>query len=167
MTPQDFIMPLCCQRDAQMAEVSQRPDATLFPSAGVTWARWVASQGGGPRAFSRGLTRDSQAWFPQRPERTRWLRHCTPHTPWRARFLVAPTVLGGAASEGMALGPPRRAGRSPQQMGKQGKSTHRGIVGGKRCFLWHQGGVLCAWALPRRPATTPSVPRDLPSVWTA
>ena len=40
---------------------------------------------------------------------------------------------------------PRREGRSPAQIGKQGKSNHRWIVGGKWCVILHQWGVIYAW----------------------
>src|SRR5262245_48299140 len=38
-----------------------------------------------------------------------------------------------------------RAGRSATQMGKKGKSNHRWMVGGKRCFVLNQWGLSCAW----------------------
>lgn len=39
---------------------------------------------------------------------------------------------------------PMRAGRSPTQIGKQGKSHHRWIGGGKLCLILNQWGVICA-----------------------
>jgi hypothetical protein len=85
------------------------------------------------------------ALFPQGPERPRLARLFKTHTAWTARFLATPTVLGVADSYGIALVHPRREGRSPAQIGKKGQSHHRWIVGGKRCFLLNQGGLLCAW----------------------
>jgi hypothetical protein len=41
---------------------------------------------------------------------------------------------------------PIRAGRSPQQMGRNGLSNHRWIVGGKLCLLLKQWGVGVGWA---------------------
>jgi hypothetical protein len=41
---------------------------------------------------------------------------------------------------------PRREGRSPQQVGRQGRSNHRWIVGGKLCLLLNQWGVIVGWA---------------------
>jgi hypothetical protein len=38
-----------------------------------------------------------------------------------------------------------RAGRSPHQIGKKGKSNHRWIVGGKLGFVLNQGGLVGAW----------------------
>src|SRR2546428_5302039 len=39
-----------------------------------------------------------------------------------------------------------RAGRSPQQIGRKGLSTHRWIVGGKLCLLVNQYGLVVGWA---------------------
>src|SRR5205823_1949242 len=79
-----------------------------------------AIKGGGTRAFSRWLTRDYVALFPQIPERTRLARLFKTHTAWTARFLAAPTVLGVADSYGIELIHPMREGRSPAQIGKKG-----------------------------------------------
>src|SRR5215475_4351321 len=74
MTTQDFILTLFCQIDDQMALVPKRPDAKLYPSEVVTLARLFAIKGVGTHAFYRWLRRDSQAWFPHVPERTRLFR---------------------------------------------------------------------------------------------
>ena len=128
-----------------MLEVPQPPDAKLSPSEVVPLALLHAIKGGGTRAFDRWLTRDYLAVFPQVPERTRLARLCKTHTAWPARLLAAPTVLGVADTSGIAVLHPRRAGRSPAQMGQQGPSNHRWMVGGKRCFILHPWGVMCAW----------------------
>jgi len=94
------MMTLFCQVDDQMAAVRKRPDATRYPSAVVTLALLCAIKGVGTRAFSRWLIRDSQAWFPQVPERTRVFRLFKTHMAWTAPFLAAPTVLGLADSYG-------------------------------------------------------------------
>jgi hypothetical protein len=39
-----------------------------------------------------------------------------------------------------------REGRSPQQIGRKGLSNHRWMVGGKRCLLLNQWGLIVAWA---------------------
>lgn len=145
MTTEDFIITLFCQVDDQMTDVSKRPDAKLFPSEVVTLALLFAIKGRGGRAFYRWLRRDYHALFPQVPERTRLFRLFTTHTPWMARFLAAPTVLGVADSYGIELLHPMREGRSPQQIGKKGKSNHRWIIGGKLCFILNQWGLICAW----------------------
>jgi hypothetical protein len=67
------------------------------------------------------------------------------HTAWTARFLAAPTVLGVAESSGIELIHPMREGRSLAQIGKQGKRSHRWIVGGTRCCILNQWGRMCAW----------------------
>ena len=100
MTTQDFIIALCCAVDQEMLAVPKRPDATLSPSEVVTLALRLAIKGGGTRAFSRWLTRDYLAWFPQGPERTRLARLFKTHTAWTTRFLAAPTVLGGLTARG-------------------------------------------------------------------
>ena len=145
MTTQDFLIALFCAVDQEILDVPKRPDATLYPSAGVTLALLFALKGGGTRAFYRWLTRDYMMLFPQVPERTRLARLFKTHTAWPARFLAAPTVLGGADREGLALIHPMREGRSPVQIGKKGKRNHRWIVGGTLCFILNQWGLLCAW----------------------
>jgi hypothetical protein len=145
MTPQDFIITLCCAVDQERLHMPKRPDAQLSPSAVVPLALLYALKGGGTRVFSRWLRRDSQALFPQGPERTRLCRLFKTHTAWTAHCLAAPTVLGVADTYGIAFIHPLRAGRSPAQLGKQGKSKHRWIVGGKLCFLVNQWGLICAW----------------------
>ena len=80
------------------------------------------------------------------PERTRLARLCKTHTAWTARFLAAPTVLGVADTYGIALIHPMRAGRSAKQMGKQGQSNPRGMVGSQLCFVLNPWGLICAWA---------------------
>jgi hypothetical protein len=83
--------------------------------------------------------------FPQVPERTRLCRLFKTHTAWTAYLLTAPTVLGVTDTYGIEFIHPRRAGRSPAQMGKKGKSNHRWIVGGKLGVVLNQWGLICAW----------------------
>jgi hypothetical protein len=97
------------------------------------------------------------ALLPQIPERTRWARLFKTPTAWTTRFLAAPTVLGGVDSYGIALIHPMREGRSPAQIGKQGQSNPRWIVGGNLCFILNQWGVICAWD-----GATVSWPDDCP-----
>jgi len=145
MTTPDFIIALFYAVDQEMLDVPKHPEAKRYPSAVGTLALLHASKGGGTRAFSRWLTRDSLPWFPQVPERTRLARLFKTHTAWTSRFLAAPTVLGVADTYGIALIHPMREGRSPAPIGKQGLSHHRWIIGGKLCFILHQWGVICAW----------------------
>ena len=101
----------------------------------VTLGRLHARKGVGNRAFYRWLTRDYGALFPQLPERTRLFRLFQTHQDWTQVFLAAPTVLGVIDTYGIELIHPMRAGRSPQQIGRKGLSTHRLIVVGTLCLL--------------------------------
>jgi hypothetical protein len=94
MTPPDFLRALFYALDQERLAVPKHPDAKLSPGAVVTLALLYAITGGGPRAFSRWLTRDSLGVFPQVPERTRLARLFKTHTAWTTRLLTAPTVLG-------------------------------------------------------------------------
>ena len=145
MTTQDFIIALFYAVDQEMRDIPKHPDAKLYPSEVVTLALLYAIKGGGTRAFYRWLTCDYLPLFPHVPERTRLARLFKTHTAWTTRFLAAPTVLGVADSDGVELLHPMREGRSPAQIGKKGKSTHRWIVGGKLCFILNQWGLICAW----------------------
>jgi hypothetical protein len=55
------------------------------------------------------------------PERTRLFRLFSAHKEWTNRFLAEPTILGLADSFGIELLHPRRAARSPNQIGRFGK----------------------------------------------
>jgi hypothetical protein len=145
MTTPDFIIALFYAVDEERLEVPKHPDATLYPSEVVTLALLHAMQGGGTRAFSRWLTRDSLPLFPQGPERTRLARLFKTHTAWPARFLATPTVLGVADTDGIELMHPMREGRSPAQIGTKGSSHHRWIVGGKLCVILNHWGLIGAW----------------------
>jgi hypothetical protein len=145
MTTPDVIIALFYAVDQEMLDVPKHPEAKLSPREVVTLALLYAIKGGGTRAFYRWLTRDSLAWFPQVPERTRLARLCKTHTAWTARCLAAPTVRGVADTYGIELIHPIREGRSPAQIGKKGQSNQRWIVGGKRCCILNQWGLIGAW----------------------
>jgi hypothetical protein len=55
--------------------------------------------------------------------------------------LADPTALGIIDSYGIELIHPTQEGRSPQQIGKKGKSNYRWIAGGKLCLLINQFGL--------------------------
>lgn len=95
MTTPAFIIALFYAVDQEMLDVPKHPDAKLYPREVVTLALLSAIKGGGTRAFYRWLRRDSLPLLPQVPERTRLARLCKTHPAWTARFLAAPTVLGG------------------------------------------------------------------------
>jgi hypothetical protein len=60
-------------------------------------------------------------------------------------FLAAPTVLGVIDTSGIKLIHPIREGRSPQQIGRKGLSTHRWIGGGTLWLLLNQWGLIGGW----------------------
>jgi hypothetical protein len=121
------------------------PHANLWPSEVVTLGILHALQGVGNRVFSRWLTRDYRVLFPCLPERTRLFRLFRTHQAWTTTFLAAPTVLGAIDTYDVELFHPIREGRSPRQMGRQGLSNHRWMVGGKLCLLVNQYGLVVAW----------------------
>jgi hypothetical protein len=84
--------------------------------------------------------------FPRLPERTRLFRLLRTHPDWTQAFWAAPTVLGGIDTDGVEILHPIRAGRSPPQIGRTGLSNHRWLVGGKRCLLVNQYGLVVGWA---------------------
>jgi hypothetical protein len=142
----EFITALFYHVDEPMRAMPKHPDARLWPSAVVTLGLLHALKGVGNRAFSRWLTRDYRALFPQLPERTRLFRLFKTHQDWTQVFLAAPTVLGVIDTYGIELIHPRREGRSPEQIGRKGLSNHRWMVGGKLCLVLNQWGLVVAWA---------------------
>jgi len=124
MIPLDCITALFSQVDEQMRALPKHPEAHLWPSEVGTLGLLHALKGVGNRAFSRWLTRDSRALFPQLPERTRLFRLFRTHQDWTQIFLAAPTVLGVIDTSGIELIHPMREGRSPQQIGRKGLSNH-------------------------------------------
>src|SRR5262245_57107131 len=145
MTPPDCIMALFYAVDQAMRDSPKHPEAKRYPRAGVTLALLHAITGGGTRAFSRWLTRDSLPLCPHGPERTRLARLVKPHTAWTTRFLAVPPGLGVADRYGIEVIHPRREGRSSAQIGKKGQSNQRWIVGGKLCFILNPWGLMGAW----------------------
>ncbi len=125
MTTVDCITALFYEVDEQLRALPKHPEARLWPSEVATLGLLHALKGVGNRAFYRWLTRDYRTLFPQLPERTR---------------------LGVIDTYGIELIHPMREGHSPQQVGRKGLSNHRWIVGGKRCLLLNQYGVVVGWA---------------------
>jgi hypothetical protein len=76
---------------------------------------------------------------------TRLFRLFKTYQDWTRAFLAAPTVLGVIDTSGIERIHPIREGRSPQQIGRKGLSNHRWIVGGTRCLLLNQWGVIVGW----------------------
>src|SRR5262245_12398420 len=142
----ELITALVSEGDEQLHLIPQHPAAHLWPREGGTWGLWHALQGVGKRAFDRWRTRDQRPLSPRLLERSRLFRLFTTHQDWTQAFLAAPTVLGVIDTYGIALPHPRREGRSPQPTGRPGVSNQRWIVGGKRCLLRNQWGLIVAWA---------------------
>jgi hypothetical protein len=145
MTTEDFISELFYRIDEAMKDIPKHPLASLWPSEIVTLGVLFALKGVGPRAFYRWLSRDWRPLFPALPERTRLLRLLAIHRQGAETCLAAPSVLGVVDSYGIELLPPLREGRSPHQIGRKGKSTHRWLVGGNWCLLLNHLGLVVAW----------------------
>lgn len=146
LTTVEFLTALFDEVDEHLRAIPTHPEAHLWPSEVGTLGRLHALTGVGARAFSRWQTRDDRALFPRLPERTRLLRLCTTPHDWPQVCLASPTVLGVMDTYGIALIHPMREGRRPPQVGRQGLSNPRGSVGGKRCRLLDQDGLVVAWA---------------------
>src|SRR5438874_12260207 len=142
----DCITALFCRVDDHLSGLPTHPEAHLWPSEVVTLGLLHALTGVGNRVFYRWLTRDYRALFPRLPERTRLFRLFRTPQDWTQVFWAAPTVLGVIDTYGIELIHPMREGRSPQQIGRKGRSNHRWIVGGKLCLLLNQYGLVVAWA---------------------
>jgi hypothetical protein len=145
MSTEEFITEVFCRIDDQMRDVPRHSQATLYPSEVVTLAVLCALKGVGERAFCRWIERDYLPLFPHLPERTRLFRLFAAHRQWSERFLAEPTVLGIADTYGIELGQPIRQGRSPQQIGRFGKSNKRWIMGSKLCVVLNQQGLAVDW----------------------
>jgi hypothetical protein len=142
----EFITALFYEVDEQLRTIPTHPAAHLWPSEVVTLGLLHALKGVGNRPFYRWLTRAYRPLFPRLPERPRLFRLLTTPQDWTRPVLAAPTGLGVIDTYGIELIHPRRAGRSPQQIGRTGLSNHRWIVGGKLGLLLNQWGVSVGWA---------------------
>jgi hypothetical protein len=146
MTTMDGIIALFCRVDDPMQGLPKHPQATLWPSAVVTLGFLHALKGVGNRALYRWLARDDRPLFPHWPERTRLFRRFMTHQDWTPRFWAAPTLLGVIDTDGIEWLHPIREGRSFRPIGRQGRSNHRWMVGGKLCRLLNRFGLVVAWA---------------------
>jgi hypothetical protein len=146
VTTKDFIIELFCWVDDQMGNIPKHRQAKLYPSELVTIGLLFALKGGYFRAFYRWLARDYGTLFGGLPERTRLQRLLEVHQSWCTRFLAQPTFFTVIDSYGIELIHPIREGRSPQQIGKKGKSNWRWIVGMKLCWLLNDRGQVVTWA---------------------
>ncbi|MBC8445966.1 MAG: transposase [Chloroflexi bacterium] len=145
MTTVNFITELFCRVDDLMPDAKKHSQAALYPSEVVTLALLFALKGVGGRAFYRWLKRDFLALFPKLPHRTRLFRLFNSHRKWTNGFMAEPTMMSVIDTYGIELIHPRREGRSPQQIGRKGKSNGRWIVGGKLCLLQNHLGLIIDW----------------------
>jgi len=145
MSSTDFITELFCRVDDSMPDVPKHSQAKLHPSEVVTLAMLFAIKGVGNRAFYRWIWSNYVQLFPHLPERTRLFRLFATHREWAQRFLADPTVLGIADTYGIELTQPIRQGRSPQQIGRYGKSNKRWIMGAKLCLVVNKWGLAVDW----------------------
>ena len=130
---------------ALMKEVPGHSQQALAPSELVSIGLLYAIKGVGARAFYRWLSANCRDMFPRLSERTRLFRRLRAHQDWTDRFLASPSILGVVDTYGIELIHPVREGRSPEQIGKKGKSNHRWIVGGKLCLVLNNLGLVTAW----------------------
>lgn len=145
MATTEFIIALFCLVDDRLGPVPKHRQASLWPSEVVTIGLLYALKGGSFRGFYRRLARDHAALFGGLPDRTRLLRTLRTHDHWTDAFLAAPTFFTVLDTYGIELLHPRRAGRSPRQVGRKGVSNHRWIVGLKLCWLINDRGEVVAW----------------------
>lgn len=161
MTTEDLISELFSRIDEAMKDIPNHPQASLWPSAIVTLGVLFARKGVGNRAVYRWGSRDWRGLFPALPERTRLFRLFATHRQWTDTFLAPPSVWGVVASYGIALLHPIREGRSAQQLGRNGKSTRRWLVGGQLCLLLNPLGLVVAWACAGATAPDSAFPPGL------
>lgn len=145
MTTEDIIIHLFCLVDDQMGTVPKHRQARLWPSELVTIGLLFALKGGYFRVFYRWLKRDYEALFAGLPHRTRLQRLLDTHQDWCEFFLADPTFFTVIDSYGIELIHPIREGRSPNQVGKKGKSNWRWIVGMKLCWMINDHGAVVDW----------------------
>lgn len=145
MKTEAIIAQLFCPIDDRMKHVPKHPQSELYPSEIVTLGALFTRKGGRFRHFYRWLKREFLHLFPNLPSRTRLLRLLGVRRAWGDRFLRAPTFFTVTDSYGIELIHPMREGRSEQQIGKNGKSNRRWIVGVKRCWIVNQDGRVVDW----------------------
>ena len=123
MTTEDFIIHLFSLVDDHMGAVPKHSQARLWPSELVTIGLLFALKGGYFRVFYRWLKRAYEALFVRLPHRTCLQRLLATHQGWCDQFLATPTFFTVIDSYCIELIHPIREGRSPQQIGKKGKSN--------------------------------------------
>jgi hypothetical protein len=146
MPTDEIIIRLFCMVDDQLGCVNKRSDAHLYASEIVTIGLLSALKGGRFRAFYRWLDANYRAFFPKLPERSRLVRLLRDYAGLTLDFLADPSFFTVIDTYGIELIHPRREGRSPQQIGKKGKSNGRWIVGIKLAWLINEAGEVVDWS---------------------
>jgi hypothetical protein len=146
MPTDEIIIRLFCMVDDQLGAVNKRSDAHLYASEIVTIGLLSALKGGRFRAFYRWLDANYRAFFPKLPERSRLVRLLRDYAGLTLDFLAEPSFFTVIDTYGIELIHPRREGRSPQQIGKKGKSNGRWIVGVKLAWLINDAGEVVDWS---------------------
>jgi hypothetical protein len=146
MPTDEIIIRLFCMVDDQLGAVNKRSDAHLYASEIVTIGLLSALKGGRFRAFYRWLDANYRAFFPNLPERSRLVRLLRDYAGLTLDFLAEPSFFTVIDTYGIELIHPRREGRSPQQIGKKGKSNGRWIVGVKLAWLINDAGEVVDWS---------------------
>jgi hypothetical protein len=146
MSTEDILLRVFEIVDPALVDVKKRSDAHLYPSEIVTIGLMFALKGGKYRPFYRWLCDNLGKWFPNMPEQSRLLRLLRDYSHYTDRFLKQPSFFTIIDTYGIELIHPRREGRSPNQLGKKGKSNGRWIVGIKLAWLVNNLGEVVDWS---------------------
>jgi hypothetical protein len=145
MTTEAIIVHSFYHVDNNMKDVSQVPQAKLYPSEVVTIGVLFALKGGHFRAFYRWLQRDDDRLFGGLPDRTTLHRQRRAQQGYRDRLVSEPSVLNVMDSFPIELLFPLRQGRSQRQLGKKNNDKGRGSIGIKRCWILNTYGQGVGW----------------------
>jgi len=145
MSTEEIIIRLFCMVDDIIGPVKKRSDAHLHDSEIVTIGLLFSLKGGRYRGFYYWLRANYLKLFPKLPDVTRLLRLLQSRAHYTDEFLEDPTFFTIADTYGIELIHPRREGRSPDQIGKKGKSNGRWIVGIKLGWLINREGKVVTW----------------------
>ena len=145
MSTEEIIIRLFCMVDDIIGPVKKRSDAHLHDSEIVTIGLLFSLKGGRYRGFYCWLRANHLKLFPKLPDVTRLLRLLQSRAHYTDEFLEDPTFFTVADTYGIELIHPRREGRSPDQVGKKGKSNGRWIVGIKLGWLINREGKVVTW----------------------
>jgi hypothetical protein len=145
LTQEEFITGLFCRVDDTAADLPKDARSKLWPSELITLGVLFILKGQSQRRFYNWLSCNFRTLFPALPERTRLFRLLQQHWTWAHYFLAEPSLLNVGDSLGIELVHPRREGRTPDQVGRKGKSNGRWVVGVKFCPLINGAGRIVDW----------------------